>query len=143
MKENLFDQIDIRPENINIPDGTVPFSDVEKYCQEYDEKIKLAGGLDLQLLGIGRSGHIGFNEPGSLKSTKTRLVDLDRSTRIDAARYFIPPITLCGLSNVLCLALGESHHDNAFGRENRRNSHGDGLVGYMLHTKEITKYTNY
>jgi len=88
MRENLFDHIDIRPENINIPDGTVPFSLIEKYCQDYDEKIKLAGGIDLQILGIGRSGHIGFNEPGSLKSTKTRLVDLDRSTRIDAASDF-------------------------------------------------------
>lgn len=88
MRENLFDYIDVRPENINIPDGTIPLNQVEAYCQEYDEKIKLAGGIDLQILGIGRSGHIGFNEPGSLKTTKTRLVDLDRSTRIDAASDF-------------------------------------------------------
>jgi glucosamine-6-phosphate deaminase len=88
MKENLFDQIDILPENINIPDGTVPFNQVDAHCQEYEERIKLAGGIDLQILGIGRSGHIGFNEPGSLKTTRTRIVDLDRSTRIDAASDF-------------------------------------------------------
>lgn len=86
MRENLFDHIDILPENANVPDGTVPVEKVEAYCQEYEEKIKLAGGIDIQILGIGRSGHIGFNEPGSLKTSRTRVVDLDRATRVDAAR---------------------------------------------------------
>lgn len=88
MHESLFNYIDIPPENINIPDGTVPHDQVDQHCRDYDAKIEREGGIDLQLLGIGKTGHIGFNEPGSLKNTKTRLVDLDRVTRIDAASDF-------------------------------------------------------
>jgi len=88
MREHLFDHVDMLPENINIPDGLASATKIDAYCQAYEEKIKQVGGIDVQLLGIGRSGHIGFNEPGALKSTKTRLVDLDRSTRVDAASDF-------------------------------------------------------
>lgn len=88
MDENLFNHIDIKEENIHIPDGTLDRDDVRAYCQQYEEKIRDCGGLDLQLLGIGRTGHIGFNEPGSVKNTRTRLVTLDKLTRKDAAADF-------------------------------------------------------
>ncbi len=61
---------------------------VDQYCHEYEAAIRAEGGIDLQILGIGKTGHIGFNEPGSLKNTQTRVVDLDRVTRIDAASDF-------------------------------------------------------
>lgn len=88
MDENLFNHIDIKDENIHIPDGTLERDEVEHYCRRYEEKIRDVGGLDLQLLGIGRTGHIGFNEPGSVKNTRTRLVTLDQLTRKDAAPDF-------------------------------------------------------
>ncbi|MFT4801852.1 MAG: glucosamine-6-phosphate deaminase [Flavobacteriaceae bacterium] len=88
MNEHLFDHIDIDKSNIHIPDGTIPKEKVESFCKEYEQKITEAGGLDLQLLGIGRTGHIGFNEPGSLKRSKTRIINLDHVTRLDAASDF-------------------------------------------------------
>ena len=88
MREYLFDHVDIAPENIHIPDGTIPFEEVSDYCDRYEEQIAEAGGIDLQLLGIGRTGHIGFNEPGSPKASSTRMITLDRVTRMDAASDF-------------------------------------------------------
>lgn len=88
MNEYLFDHIDIPKENINIPNGTIPKDKIDKYCRLYEEKIKSYGGIDIQLLGIGRTGHIGFNEPGSGMESRTRLVTLDHITRIDAASDF-------------------------------------------------------
>ena len=88
MDEYLFDHIDIKRENIHIPDGTLDRDEVPEYCLEYERKIEECGGIDLQLLGIGRTGHIGFNEPGSVKKTRTRLITLDQLTRKDAARDF-------------------------------------------------------
>lgn len=88
MHEYLFDHIDILPENINVPDGTLPKETVNEYCTRYEEKIKSVGGIDLQILGIGRTGHIGFNEPGSDIKSKTRLITLDHVTRSDAASDF-------------------------------------------------------
>ena len=88
MWENLFGALDIPPENVHIPDGTVPREDLERYCQEYDGAIEAAGGIDFMLLGIGRSGHIGFNEPGSSRESRTHLVFLDSITRADAASDF-------------------------------------------------------
>ncbi|MFO0375975.1 MAG: glucosamine-6-phosphate deaminase, partial [bacterium] len=88
MREYLFDHIDIRPENIHIPDGTVPMKDVHDFCDRYEKAIAAAGGLDLQILGIGRTGHVGFNEPGSARDSRTRLITLDRVTRMDAASDF-------------------------------------------------------
>ncbi|HET9746381.1 MAG TPA: glucosamine-6-phosphate deaminase [Chitinophagaceae bacterium] len=82
MKIHLFDHIDIDPSNINIPNGEIPKEEVKAYCEEYEKKINDAGGIDLQILGIGNNGHIGFNEPGSNLHSKTRLVALDNSTRI-------------------------------------------------------------
>jgi glucosamine-6-phosphate deaminase len=89
MKEYLFDHIDIPAGNINIPDGTIAFEDVERFCTAYEKKIDAAGGIDIQILGIGRTGHIGFNEPGSWENSLTRLVKLDSLTRRDAIKDFI------------------------------------------------------
>ncbi|WP_310396442.1 glucosamine-6-phosphate deaminase [Hymenobacter sp.] len=88
MREYLFDHVDIRPENVHIPDGTVAAADVADYCRRYEAQIQAAGGIDLQLLGIGRTGHIGFNEPGSGPASRTRLITLDHVTRTDAASDF-------------------------------------------------------
>lgn len=88
MREHLFDHVDIDPKNIHIPDGTLPVEEVPRYCQAYEQAIKDAGGIDIQLLGIGRTGHIGFNEPGSGKESRTRLIWLDQLTRLDAASDF-------------------------------------------------------
>jgi glucosamine-6-phosphate deaminase len=88
MNEHLFDHIDIPEDQVHIPDGTLDRERVGTYCQEYEEKIQEAGGLDIQLLGIGRTGHIGFNEPGSRPDSRTRLITLDKITRKDAASDF-------------------------------------------------------
>jgi len=88
MQRNLFSKVDIDPANINIPDGRVAKDKIKEYCQQYEQKIEAAGGIDLQVLGIGNNGHIGFNEPGSSRYSKTRLVTLDNSTRVANAREF-------------------------------------------------------
>jgi len=88
MWDRLFKHIDIKPENIHIPSGSVDQEDVAAFCREYEKKISEAGGIEIQLLGIGRTGHIGFNEPGSAINSKTRLVTLDKLTRKDAADSF-------------------------------------------------------
>lgn len=88
MNEYLFNHIDINRENIHIPDGTLSMDEMEKYCKSYDKKIDALGGIDIQLLGIGRTGHIGFNEPGSWEDSTTRLVRLDGLTRRDAIKDF-------------------------------------------------------
>lgn len=88
MHENLFDHIDIPAENINIPSGILEPKKVRDYCKAYEKKIADLGGLDFQLLGIGRTGHVGFNEPGSNINSQTRLVTLDHLTRYDAAGAF-------------------------------------------------------
>ncbi|PTQ99871.1 glucosamine-6-phosphate deaminase [Mucilaginibacter yixingensis] len=88
MNEQLFDHIDINRNNIHIPDGTLSLDAIPAFCLDYEKKITAAGGLDLQILGIGRTGHIGFNEPGSAPNSGTRLVTLDDLTRSDAARDF-------------------------------------------------------
>ncbi len=88
MKEQLFDQIDIPVTNYHLPDGTLPIEKIPEFCKDYEDKIEKLGGLDFHLLGIGRNGHIGFNEPGSLINSKTRLMTLDINTKIDAAVDF-------------------------------------------------------
>jgi len=88
MWENLFDHVDVDPANVRIPDGAVPREAVPAYCEAYDAAIRDAGGMDFQLLGIGKTGHIGFNEPGSGGRSRTRLVTLDTVTRRDAAAEF-------------------------------------------------------
>lgn len=88
MNEYLFNHIDIPKENIHIPKGDIPLSEVENFCAAYEKKIEALGGIDIQILGIGRTGHIGFNEPGSDTATNTRLVRLDNITRRDATNDF-------------------------------------------------------
>lgn len=88
MCDQLFDHIDIPRENIHLPSGTVPGDQVFEHCRHYEEMIDAAGGVDFQILGIGRTGHIGFNEPGSSRESLTRRITLDRITRQDAAADF-------------------------------------------------------
>jgi glucosamine-6-phosphate deaminase len=88
MREHLFDHIDIPAKNIHIPDGTLARDKVATFCTNYERKIRELGGIDVQLLGIGRTGHIGFNEPGSTEKSFTRLITLDHVTRMDAASDF-------------------------------------------------------
>ena len=119
MREHLFDHLDIPAHQINIPDGQQNKESVRAYCQNYEQKIIDAGGIDIQILGIGRTGHIGFNEPGSSLKSKTRLVRLDRITRLDAASDFfgkenVPSKaitmgvgTIMGAKRIILMAWGE------------------------------------
>lgn len=88
MHHHLFDHIDIDPANIHIPDGTLHKEQIEEFCKNYEKAIEAAGGLDIQILGIGRTGHIGFNEPGSTLSSSTRMVYLNDLTIKDASGDF-------------------------------------------------------
>ena len=88
MHDHLFNHVDIVAENIHIPRGDLELDEVYDYCMAYEEAIRAAGGLDFQLLGIGRTGHVGFNEPGSNARSLTRLITLDHLTRVDAAPDF-------------------------------------------------------
>lgn len=88
MHRMLFDHIDIDPRNIHIPDGSLPKEMIKQHCAGYEKLIDDAGGIDLQVLGIGINGHIGFNEPGSSIYSKTRLINLENSTRLANAYEF-------------------------------------------------------
>jgi glucosamine-6-phosphate deaminase len=88
MRTHLFDHVDIDPARTHLPSGTVPKAEVDAHCAAYEAMIAAAGGIDFQILGIGRTGHIGFNEPGSARHSLTRLVTLDPLTRRDAAGDF-------------------------------------------------------
>lgn len=86
MRENIFSKIDIPAENIHVPDGMT--EDVPAHCEAYENAIRFCGGIDLQLLGIGSDGHIGFNEPGSSFASRTRIKTLTENTRKDNAHFF-------------------------------------------------------
>jgi len=107
MRKYLFEQTDIDPTNYHLPDGMIPKDKVKLHCVNYEKQIEEAGGLDLQILGIGVNGHIGFNEPGSGMYTKTRLTTLDNSTRIANAYEFgnmseVPRMAITmGISTIL------------------------------------------
>ncbi len=88
MWENLFSHVDVRPDSVHIPRGNVSRDDVGAMCAEYEQQIVRAGGIDFQILGVGKTGHIGFNEPGSGVESRTRVVHLDAVTRRDAAADF-------------------------------------------------------
>ena len=88
MSETFFDHVNIPPENIHLLDGTTPPEQIEEHCRRYEDAIRQAGGIDVLLLGIGRNGHIGFNEPLSARDSRTRLATLDPVTRKDAASDF-------------------------------------------------------
>jgi len=120
MRSHLLDAINIPEKNIHIPDGTVPAERVDQFCQDYEARIRAAGGIDVLLLGIGRNGHIGFNEPFSIRNSRTRLCTLDPVTRVDAAGDFfgednVPTQaitmgigTILEARKILLLALGEA-----------------------------------
>ncbi|MBK5270758.1 MAG: glucosamine-6-phosphate deaminase, partial [Bacteroidia bacterium] len=107
MRVNLFNHIDINPKNIHLPDGEVRKEDIKTHCRQYAKMIEAEGGIDLQILGIGNNGHIGFNEPGSGINSKTRLITLDNSTRIANSYQFaniseVPRLALTmGISDIL------------------------------------------
>ena len=107
MHSNLFDHIDILAKNIHIPNGETPKDKIKEHCRSYEKRIEEAGGIDLQILGIGTNGHIGFNEPGSGLYSKTRLITLDNSTRMANAYEFaniaeVPRLAITmGISTIL------------------------------------------
>jgi glucosamine-6-phosphate deaminase len=86
MEENFFSHVNVRRESVHIPDGMV--ADVPAHCAEYERAIRKAGGIDLQILGLGSDGHLGFNEPGSSLASRTRIKTLTERTRSDNARFF-------------------------------------------------------
>lgn len=88
MREHLFDLVDLNPARCHVPPGDIPREQVGEACLQYEAMIRAAGGIDLQLLGIGKTGHVGFNEPGSGVDSRTRLITLDAVTRRDAAADF-------------------------------------------------------
>ena len=107
MRKNLFEYTDINPKNYHLPDGMITKENVKEHCLAYEQQIEEAGGLDLQILGIGTNGHIGFNEPGSGIYTKTRLTTLDNSTRLANSYEFgnmteVPRMAITmGISTIL------------------------------------------
>jgi glucosamine-6-phosphate deaminase len=118
MQDNLFDHINVRPERTNVPDGRA--LDFDNHCRQYEQRIKDAGGIDLQILGIGSDGHIAFNEPGSSLGSRTRLKTLASETIRDNARYFggedkVPRLAVTmGVGTILesrrCLLLAFGEH---------------------------------
>lgn len=121
MREKLFDHVDISFDNVNIPNGVA--SDLEAECQAFEAKIKQAGGIELQILGIGENGHIGFNEPGTPFTSRTQVVDLASSTIKANSRFFdsieeVPTQavsmgigTIMESKEILLLASGETKRD--------------------------------
>ena len=118
MKENFFDNINIDSKNIHIPDGET--KNVKVFCKDYEQDIQNVGGIDLQILGIGSDGHIGFNEPGTLFNSRTHLAKLAQSTIKDNSRFFekeedVPKFaitmgvqTIFEAKKILLLASGEN-----------------------------------
>ena len=107
MHRLLFNHIDIDPKNIHIPDGSLPKDQIKQHCAAYEKALEDVGGIDLQILGIGNNGHIGFNEPGSSIYSKTRLINLENSTRLANAYEFanisdVPRLAVTmGISTIL------------------------------------------
>lgn len=121
MRESLFDHINLDQRFIHVPDGMA--NDIEAYCDWYEERIRQAGGIDLQILGIGANGHIAFNEPGSSLGSRTRIKTLTEQTVRDNARFFgsmddVPRYaitmgigTIMEARELLIIAAGESKAD--------------------------------
>ena len=117
MEENLFNHVNIPHQNVHLPNGLA--EDLEKECARYEEQIELNGGIDLQLLGIGVNGHIGFNEPGTPFRSKTHIIELADKTKEDNAKYFpvgkpVPELaitmgieTIMKAKQIVLLAFGE------------------------------------
>jgi glucosamine-6-phosphate deaminase len=142
MREHFFDHVNVRPENIHIPSGAVPPEQVEAHCRDYEQRIEQAGGIDVLLLGIGQNGHIGFNEPFSVRNSRTRLCRLDPVTRKAAASDFfgeenVPTqaitmglATILGARRILLMALGE--HKAAVIRETAEGPIADRVPASFL-----------
>lgn len=107
MHRLLFDHVDIDPANIHIPNGELGKEEIKQHSAQYEKEIEEAGGIDLQVLGIGNNGHIGFNEPGSSIHSRTRLINLENSTRLANAYEFsniaqVPRLAITmGISTIL------------------------------------------
>jgi len=143
MFEAFFNHVNIPRENIHILDGTIPLEDVEEHCRRWEDAIRRAGGIDVQLLGIGRNGHIGFNEPPAVRTSRTRLVTLDATTRKDAASDFfhlenVPTqaltmgvATILEAKKIFLLAFGE--HKSRIIREAAEGPLSDRVPASFLH----------
>ncbi|MBI1902204.1 MAG: glucosamine-6-phosphate deaminase [Planctomycetia bacterium] len=146
MTEVFFRHVNMPQKNSHIPDGTIPPDEADDYCRWYESQIERAGGIDLMLLGIGRDGHIGFNEPFSPKNGRTQLVTLDPVTRRDAAADFfgdenVPTHavtmgigTIMEARKVILLAMGE--HKAGIVREAAENPISDRVPGSYLQDHE-------
>lgn len=151
MREHLFDHVNIPAEHRHIPRGDVPEAEVEAHCVEYERRIRQAGGIDFQILGIGRSGHIGFNEPGSERDSRTRRLYLDTVTRSDAASDFfgeenVPPqaitmgvATILEAREVVLLATGE-HKAGIVRRAVEGEIHADVAATFLQQHAAATVY---
>jgi len=151
MREYLFDHVNIAPEHCHIPRGDVPEAEVEAHCIEFERRIREAGGIDFQILGIGRSGHIGFNEPGSERDSRTRRLYLDTVTRGDAAADFfgeenVPPqaitmgvATILEAREVVLLATGE-HKAEVVRRAVEGEVHADVAATFLQQHAAATVY---
>ncbi|MFQ5536802.1 MAG: glucosamine-6-phosphate deaminase [Gemmatimonadota bacterium] len=151
MREHLLDHVNIPPDQIHIPRGDLPREEVARHCREYEEAIRLAGGIDFQLLGIGRSGHIGFNEPGSGRDSRTRLLYLDSITRADAASDFfgeenVPPeavtmgvATILEAREIVLIATGE-HKAHIIRRAVEGPVHADVAATFLQEHAAATVY---
>ncbi len=151
MRENLFEHINIPRENCHIPRGDLADDRVEEHCADFERRIREVGGIDLQILGIGRSGHIGFNEPGSVRDSRTRLLYLDTVTRSDAAADFfgeenVPPqaitmgvATILEAREVILLATGE-HKAEIVRRSVEGEVHADVAATFLQQHPAATVY---
>lgn len=151
MRENLFDHVNIPADQIHIPSGDVPRGLVHGSCAAYEAAIAAAGGIDFQILGIGRSGHVGFNEPGSGRDSRTRLIYLDTVTRGDAAADFfgeenVPPeavtmgvATILEAREIALIATGE-HKAAVVRRAVEGEVHADVAATYLQDHQAATVY---
>ncbi len=151
MRENLFDHVNIPEEGIHLLQGDMEPDEVSGYCEAYEAAIRDAGGIDLQILGIGRSGHIGFNEPGSGRDSRTRVIYLDTVTRADAASDFfgeenVPPeavtmgvSTILEAREVILIATGE-HKASVVKRAVEGEIHPDVAATYLQEHSCATVY---
>jgi glucosamine-6-phosphate deaminase len=151
MRENLFDHVNVPSEQIHIPRGDIPRDQVDGHCAAYEDAIAAAGGIDFQLLGVGRSGHVGFNEPGSGQESRTRLIYLDTITRSDAASDFfgednVPPeaitmgvATILGAREIVLIATGE-HKALVIRRAVEGDVHADVAATYLQEHENATVY---
>ena len=151
MRENLFGLVNIQPGNRHIPRGDLTEPEVEAHCRDFERRIREAGGIDLQILGIGRTGHIGFNEPGSGRDSRTRCLYLDAVTRSDAAADFfgeenVPHraitmgvATILEAREVVLLATGE-HKADIVRRAVEGEVHADVAATFLQRHPRTTMY---